>query len=408
MLAIDLLKAYGLKPKPGAWYFTLSDEPGWITVHPNGEGTKGQPVLLEKRTGEILGGLGGKFNGQHISALPEHGAHEEHGAQALITWYNKTQKGKAPTGGTTAKTPESSHTESPGNLIAAKIASVRAKAKGRFSEADLQEVGKVFVEHGLKNALEQNKKDLDNLESLKNDYKEAWNKYLEYKKQHNGIGNVRTPEYKAYSTAYWKHAEMLYQFKIDSAKRVSESINQIRKISTLDDADIKLGFLKGRMTDAKRSLFSAYKLLPADWVNGYIKRGQLKVKKVDRGCFIAAYGGGLDEIRISGDRDGERLETAIHELGHRLEAMNPEVLKAEKEFYDRRTKGEQLNWLGKGYGYDEKTREDNFLHKYMGKDYNGRAYELVSMGLEMLYTKPHELVKDRDYAQFILGVVALL
>lgn len=104
MLAIDLLKAYGLKPKPGAWFFTLSDEPGWITVHPHGEGTKGQPVLLEKRTGEILGGLGGKFNGQHISALPQHGAHEEHGAQALITWYNKTQKGKTATGGSSSGT----------------------------------------------------------------------------------------------------------------------------------------------------------------------------------------------------------------------------------------------------------------------------------------------------------------
>ena len=114
MLAIDLLKAYGLKPKPGAWYFTLSDEPGWITVHPHGEGTKGQPVLLEKRTGEILGGLGGKFNGQHISALPQHGAHEEHGAQALITWYNKTQKGKTATGGATAKTPPSHTTGSNG------------------------------------------------------------------------------------------------------------------------------------------------------------------------------------------------------------------------------------------------------------------------------------------------------
>ena len=101
MLAIDLLKAYGLKPKPGAWYFTLSDEPGWITVHPNGEGTKGQPVLLEKRTGEILGGLGGKFNGKHISALPQQGRNEEHGAQSVIEWYNKTQKGKTATGGST-------------------------------------------------------------------------------------------------------------------------------------------------------------------------------------------------------------------------------------------------------------------------------------------------------------------
>lgn len=108
MLAIDLLKAYGLKPKPGAWYFTLSDEPGWITVHPHGEGTKGQPVLLEKRTGEILGGLGGKFNGKHISALPQQGRNEEHGAQALITWYNKTQKGKTGGGNTTQVAPRQS------------------------------------------------------------------------------------------------------------------------------------------------------------------------------------------------------------------------------------------------------------------------------------------------------------
>lgn len=43
----------------------------------------------------------------------------------------------------------------------------------------------------------------------------------------------------------------------------------------------------------------------------------------------------------------------------------------------------------------------------MGKDYGGSAYELVSVGLEMLYTKPHELIKDPDYAKFILGIVAL-
>lgn len=92
MFAIDLLRFYGVKRTKGRCIFTR-DEEGWITVHPHGEGTKGQPVKIEKRTGEILGGLGGKFNGQHISALPERGAHEEHGAQALIRWYNSTKKG---------------------------------------------------------------------------------------------------------------------------------------------------------------------------------------------------------------------------------------------------------------------------------------------------------------------------
>ena len=50
------------------------DDPEWITVHPNGKGynsngdkIKGQPMLVESSTGEVLGGMGGKFNGKHIS-----------------------------------------------------------------------------------------------------------------------------------------------------------------------------------------------------------------------------------------------------------------------------------------------------------------------------------------------------
>lgn len=414
MLAIDLLKAYGLKPKPGAWYFTLSDEPGWITVHPHGEGTKGQPVLLEKRTGEILGGLGGKFNGKHISALPQHGTHEEHGAQALITWYNKTQKGKTATGGATggatAKTLESSHTESPENLIAAKIASVREKSKGNFSESDFQTVGKVLVEHGFKNVLDQNKKDLDNIAILKKKYEDAYEKYKQYKesKWKEGTFSLDSVEWKEYSAAAIEYNDKWYGFIADSAKRISDSVGKIRKITDLSDKEIRKGFLGGTVTDSKRSLMNAYKLLPADWVDGFIKRGKVKTKQAKRGQFIEWGDGKPDEIKISGDRDEWRLRCAIHELGHRLEAMNPAVLKAEKEFYDRRTKGEELEWMGKGYDKWEKTRKDNFLNKYMGKDYGGTGYELMSMGLEMLYTRPHELFKDRDYAQFVLGVVALL
>lgn len=60
------------------------DDAKWITVHPNGAENKGSPVLLDDETGEILGGMGGKFNGKHISAAPKHGANEEVGAQAKI------------------------------------------------------------------------------------------------------------------------------------------------------------------------------------------------------------------------------------------------------------------------------------------------------------------------------------
>ena len=47
------------------------DAAKWITVHPNGKGAekKGTPVLIDDKTGKVLGGMGGKFNGQKISKV---------------------------------------------------------------------------------------------------------------------------------------------------------------------------------------------------------------------------------------------------------------------------------------------------------------------------------------------------
>lgn len=58
----------------------------WITVKPNGPENKGTPVKLDDRTGEVLAGMGGKFNGRHISAAPRGGKQEQPGAQATIEW----------------------------------------------------------------------------------------------------------------------------------------------------------------------------------------------------------------------------------------------------------------------------------------------------------------------------------
>jgi len=43
------------------------DKAEWITVHPNGKENKGRPALIDSTTGQVLGGMGGKFNGKHIS-----------------------------------------------------------------------------------------------------------------------------------------------------------------------------------------------------------------------------------------------------------------------------------------------------------------------------------------------------
>lgn len=64
------------------------DDPKWITVHPNGKENKGRPALLDSETGEVLGGMGGKFNGKHISAVPQHGKNEQMGAQMNVNARN--------------------------------------------------------------------------------------------------------------------------------------------------------------------------------------------------------------------------------------------------------------------------------------------------------------------------------
>ena len=40
----------------------------WITVHPNGAGTKGTPVQISEN-GTVLAGMGGKFNGKKLSEM---------------------------------------------------------------------------------------------------------------------------------------------------------------------------------------------------------------------------------------------------------------------------------------------------------------------------------------------------
>lgn len=73
----------------------LLDWEQWITVHPNGKGIgkngepkKGTPVLIDDVTGEVKKGMGGKFNGRHISAARRHGLEENVGGQMVINAAN--------------------------------------------------------------------------------------------------------------------------------------------------------------------------------------------------------------------------------------------------------------------------------------------------------------------------------
>jgi len=99
-------------------------------------------------------------------------------------------------------------------------------------------------------------------------------------------------------------------------------------------------------------------------------------------------------------------KTVIHEMGHYLEDSSAEIHSAVQKFYVERTKGCPLVPMGPGWGRHELTRKDNFIDAYMGKDYGGRASEILSMGLEYFYNDPYKLAtKDPGYFNFIFNLV---
>lgn len=109
----------------------------------------------------------------------------------------------------------------------------------------------------------------------------------------------------------------------------------------------------------------------------------------------------------------DKLQNAIHELIHRMEYTHSGLLQAEKVFYKRRTENEKLTKLSDiypdlAYKDFEVTKKDKFIDAYMGKDYNGKAYELLTMGLETLYSNPEKIWKDSDMTTWLYGVLILL
>jgi len=187
----------------------------------------------------------------------------------------------------------------------------------------------------------------------------------------------------------------------ENAEELKKKLSEIRNMG-YGSFDVDAHLNKSR-SPMRKVVKEAYDYYPTDWVEKSIARGNLTPKKVNRGYYSDLHA----EIAISGWNEEGYFKTALHELGHRFEKAVPGILKAEKIFYERRTAGEALRWLGGNYRYDEKSRFDKFLNPYMGKDYGGYAYELVSMGFEYAYTNPTKLWEDEDFATWIYGILAL-
>jgi hypothetical protein len=105
------------------------------------------------------------------------------------------------------------------------------------------------------------------------------------------------------------------------------------------------------------------------------------------------------------------VDIVLHEMGHMLEDIHPDIRKKVHDFYEMRTANSPLTHMGSSFDADEFTRVDDFWDSYMGKEYvnsDGERFatEILSIGLEMMYTDPVRLANaDPEYFDFIVNLL---
>lgn len=264
--------------------------------------------------------------------------------------------------------------------------------------------GKPASMHDLKEAGQIVKKHIGEYH-LSDAEKECNDAYEQVKKMSDLIQNGKMKRGDEYRKAFqrWQEAKKsILNMEQTRAKWLCDAFSEIRQMGSEGLESEVAEHLSKSHSVVRKYVEDAYSFYPREWVEKSIARDKLTPKSVRRGYYSDA----RKEIAISG-AGGSAFQTSIHELGHRFERVIPQIRDAEEEFYKHRTDGENLEWLGGGYRKNEKTRKDNFVNPYMGKDYGGSAYELVSMGFELAYTHPDILAKDPEMEAWIYGILSL-
>ena len=111
-------------------------------------------------------------------------------------------------------------------------------------------------------------------------------------------------------------------------------------------------------------------------------------------------------------RRGSDELTIVHELMHAVEEHDPEFLEAEREYFEKRTRGKARARLYELTGNDEYDDSElaydvggKCVDPYMFKDYGGSGYELMSMGVEMFYRSPSAYSKDFEMLKWVLSML---
>ncbi len=213
----------------------------------------------------------------------------------------------------------------------------------------------------------------------------------------------------AIETNALREREEHFREKYDQAETIKNVLASYREIGPAAE-DKGQTFEKGLLNASQpviEAIDSIRAYLPTEWVE---KSNEIPIitKHVNRGYFNIK--GGQPTIALSGAGSGMQ-RCAFHEMGHFFEQLYPEIRKLEHEFYNRRTAGEDLQWLGIGYSRSEVTRFDQFISPYMGKDYGNTetsGYELFSMGMESVFANSYDLTNDPEYMDLIFGILTVV
>lgn len=200
--------------------------------------------------------------------------------------------------------------------------------------------------------------------------------------------------------------QMQYREKYAKTNMLKEVLGKYREMGPASN-DRGQAYAEGLLTSQTviNTINSIREYLPTEWLE---KSSEIPIntRYVLRGYFTMSDGN--PTIALSNAK-GDMQICAFHEMGHFYEELYPEIRKLEHQFYNWRTAGEELRWLGPRYKRNEVTRYDNFVEPYMGKDYGNTetsGYEIFSMGMEAIFKGTYNLSRDPEYQDFILGILA--
>lgn len=193
--------------------------------------------------------------------------------------------------------------------------------------------------------------------------------------------------------------------KLTEARRdaLIDTLSTVRKFG-----GIQHRWGKGTAKVVKATTLQASQYLPEEWLQKSRKHSTMNGSVAKRG--------GYDPVNHSfqiSDGEGGLEGVALHELGHRMERVIKDLGKASLAYLAQRTKDEKPQRLkdltGVNYRASEKAKPDRFLDAYFGKDYDGDATEILSMGLQSVFYGVYNLWdEDPELLEFVIGALATL